>query len=349
MKKKRGIISIVLISIIAIIFIIPLVYMVSTSLKPKSEVLQDTISLIGSRVTTENYERAWNAFPFARYMFNSIFVGLATTALTVFTSAMAAYAFARLKFKGRDKVFFVYLSTLMVPIQVKAMEADGKSYSPGLTQQVVPDGITAIQASLMITLKETCSAVNRMNVKKEDHIMIVGDGPVGLCFLSNLICEGYTDVQMIGNRDSSLKIAEKIGAKAVCNNHGSVQKDEFLKKEKGKVTLYLDTIGSLATIDQGMKIIAQEGKIAVYGLRTGNELKLDISKMRNFTVQFVQWPIETEEMKTHDQIAEAILKGEINTDLLISHVLPVERFQEGFDAIKEKRALKVALLFGGDM
>ena len=118
MKKKRGIISIVLISIIAIIFIIPLVYMVSTSLKPKSEVLQDTISLIGSRVTTENYERAWNAFPFARYMFNSIFVGLATTALTVFTSAMAAYAFARLKFKGRDKVFFVYLSTLMVPIQV---------------------------------------------------------------------------------------------------------------------------------------------------------------------------------------------------------------------------------------
>ena len=107
MKKKRGIVSIVLISIIAVIFIIPLIYMFSTSLKPKSEVLQNTLSLIGSRVTAENYERAWNAFPFARYMFNSIFVGLATTALTVFTSAMAAYAFARLKFKGRDKVFFV--------------------------------------------------------------------------------------------------------------------------------------------------------------------------------------------------------------------------------------------------
>lgn len=81
--------------------------MVSTSLKPKSEVLQDTISLIGSRVTTENYERAWNAFPFARYMFNSIFVGLATTALTVFTSAMAAYAFARLKFKEEIRCFCI--------------------------------------------------------------------------------------------------------------------------------------------------------------------------------------------------------------------------------------------------
>lgn len=58
MKEKRGIISIVFISIIAVIFIIPLIYMVSTSLKPKSEVLQNTVSLIGSRITTENYERA---------------------------------------------------------------------------------------------------------------------------------------------------------------------------------------------------------------------------------------------------------------------------------------------------
>ena len=50
----------------------------------------------------------------------------------------------------------------------------------------------------------------------------------------------------------------------------------------------------------------------------------------------------------YELVAEAILNGELNTDLLISHVFPVERFQEGFDAIKEKRALKVALLFGGD-
>ena len=115
MKKKRGIVSIVFISIIAVIFIIPLIYMVSTSLKPKSEVLQNTVSLIGSRITTENYERAWNAFPFARYMFNSIFVGLATTALTVFTSAMAAYAFARLKFKEKNIVFTLFLSLMMIP------------------------------------------------------------------------------------------------------------------------------------------------------------------------------------------------------------------------------------------
>lgn len=97
-----------------------------------------------------------------------------------------------------------------------------------------------------------------------------------------------------------------------------------------------------------MKIICTGGQDCSIWSADWKELKVDISQMRNFTVQFVQWPIETEEMKTHDQIAEAILKGEINTDLLISHVLPVEKFQEGLNAIKEKRALKVALLFGGD-
>ena len=117
-NKKKQIISVVLISAVAVIFIIPLVYMISTSLKPKEEVLRDTAALLGSYLDFSNYARAWNAFPFGRYLFNSIFVGLVTTALTLVTSAMAAYAFARLRFRGRDKLFFAYLATLMVPLQV---------------------------------------------------------------------------------------------------------------------------------------------------------------------------------------------------------------------------------------
>lgn len=118
MKRKKQALSIVLISLVTVLFLIPLVYMVSTSLKPKAEVLQNTTALVGSSIVSENYVRAWNAFPFGRYLFNSIFVGVATTAVTVITSAMAAYAFARLKFRGRDKLFFAYLATLMVPLQV---------------------------------------------------------------------------------------------------------------------------------------------------------------------------------------------------------------------------------------
>lgn len=116
--SKSQVLSIVLIAFVSALFLVPLLYMLTTSLKPKEEVLQNTVSLFGSRLAFENYKRAWTAFPFGRYLFNSIFVGVATAFLTVLTSAMAAYAFARLKFKNRDKLFFVYLATLMVPLQV---------------------------------------------------------------------------------------------------------------------------------------------------------------------------------------------------------------------------------------
>lgn len=118
-KLRRGqIVSIVAIAVVGALFLTPLLYMLTTSLKPKKEVLQNTVSLFGSYFAVENYTRAWTAFPFGKYLFNSILVGLVTSLLTVITSAMAAYAFARLKFKHRDGIFFIYLATLMVPLQV---------------------------------------------------------------------------------------------------------------------------------------------------------------------------------------------------------------------------------------
>ncbi len=62
-----------------------------------------------------NYIKAWNVIPFARFYLNSIFVVTLTTAGQVATSAMAAYAFARLRFPGRDQMFFSYLATMMIP------------------------------------------------------------------------------------------------------------------------------------------------------------------------------------------------------------------------------------------
>ena len=67
------------------------------------------------KVEWENYPRAWKAIPFARGYINSLFVTICVTLGQVITSSMAAYAFARLHFPGRDKLFMAYLSTLMIP------------------------------------------------------------------------------------------------------------------------------------------------------------------------------------------------------------------------------------------
>ena len=67
---------------------------------------------------TDSFRKAWGAMPFGRFYLNSIFVAIAATVGQVLTSALAAYAFARLHFPGRDKIFFAYIATMMIPVAV---------------------------------------------------------------------------------------------------------------------------------------------------------------------------------------------------------------------------------------
>lgn len=67
------------------------------------------------RLRFGNYAEAWSQAPFARYYFNTIFVTLFVVAGVLVTSSLAAYAFARMKFWGRDNIFLIFLSMMMVP------------------------------------------------------------------------------------------------------------------------------------------------------------------------------------------------------------------------------------------
>ena len=98
--------------------ILPFLWMISTSLKSYNSIfifnLAD-IRWIPKPVYWKNYIDVWKVVPFARFYLNSIFVCVAVTFGQVATSALAAYAFARLRFPGRDKLFFAYLATMMIP------------------------------------------------------------------------------------------------------------------------------------------------------------------------------------------------------------------------------------------
>ena len=120
MKQKllvKIILYIVLISG-SIIMLMPFIWMLSTSLKDAGEVFTFPPKWIPSPVKWENYINAWNSVPFGMFFINSIIVAIAVTFGQVFNSSLAAFAFARLTFWGRDKLFLAYLGTMMVPGQV---------------------------------------------------------------------------------------------------------------------------------------------------------------------------------------------------------------------------------------
>jgi multiple sugar transport system permease protein len=95
-----------LVGLLALVMVAPFLYMMSISLMGEVEVL---------RWPPQNYAGALRALPFGRFFLNSAIVATSVAVAQVLTSAMAAYAFARLRFPGRDRLFLVFLSVLMVP------------------------------------------------------------------------------------------------------------------------------------------------------------------------------------------------------------------------------------------
>jgi multiple sugar transport system permease protein len=117
-RRTRSAISHTLLIIVAIIFLSPLLYAVATSLKPADEVFTPAPHLFGSEIRWQNYADAFKFAPFGRYFLNSLFVAVVGTLVVLAASSLSAYAFARLRFWGRDQLFVVFLGTLMVPQEV---------------------------------------------------------------------------------------------------------------------------------------------------------------------------------------------------------------------------------------
>jgi multiple sugar transport system permease protein len=117
-RKILRIIAYIILTFGALTMIIPFLWMISTSLKFLREVFTFPPSFFGERLVWENYLKISDRFPFGLFFLNSIKVTFIVVAVQLLTSAMAGFAFARLKFPFRDSIFTLYLATLMVPYHV---------------------------------------------------------------------------------------------------------------------------------------------------------------------------------------------------------------------------------------
>lgn len=111
-----GLYSILVLGLLVVLT--PFIWMLSTSLQSMEQALSVDLIFIPENPQWSNYLQVWEVLPFARLSLNSFIVSISVTFIQVSFSAMAAYAFARLKWRGRDTLFFLYLSSLMLPMQV---------------------------------------------------------------------------------------------------------------------------------------------------------------------------------------------------------------------------------------
>jgi multiple sugar transport system permease protein len=110
-----------LVAILCFLFLVPFLWQLSTSLKPTHEVLLIPIKWIPSRVVLDNYVEAWEYARFGRYVKNTVVVTVLNVIGHLLVGAFVGFGFARMRFPGRDVLFIVVLSTMMIPFHVKAV------------------------------------------------------------------------------------------------------------------------------------------------------------------------------------------------------------------------------------
>lgn len=117
-RTVKSVISHVLLLIVAFIMVFPFLWMVATALKPASEVFSVPPRILGSTLRFQNFVDAWNYLPFGRFIVNGLVVSGLGTLIVLISSSLAAFAFSRLRWRGRDGVFLIYLGTLMIPQEI---------------------------------------------------------------------------------------------------------------------------------------------------------------------------------------------------------------------------------------
>lgn len=118
MKSIRTLFGYLTLIIIAISMLIPFFAMVSLSFSANNGIFSYPPSLLPKKFTFWNYVDVFSSIPVAKYFFNSLIVASITTIGQVIISALAGYAFAKIKFKGSDFLFLIILITMMIPPQV---------------------------------------------------------------------------------------------------------------------------------------------------------------------------------------------------------------------------------------
>jgi multiple sugar transport system permease protein len=105
--------------ILAVIcLIVPFLWMLSGAFKDSLEAVEIPPHFLPSKYNFDNFREIEKYFPMYKFLFNSVFVSVTTTILQVFVCAMSAFVFAKIRFKGNNTLFLIYLITMMIPFQV---------------------------------------------------------------------------------------------------------------------------------------------------------------------------------------------------------------------------------------
>lgn len=113
--KPSRIVIFLALFLIALLMVVPFIWMISSSFKMDKDIFEYPIKWIPEVFRVSNYVEVWTEIPFLQYYLNTLKLAILITGGRLLTCSLAAFSFSKLEYPGRDKIFFIYLATLMIP------------------------------------------------------------------------------------------------------------------------------------------------------------------------------------------------------------------------------------------
>lgn len=254
----------------------------------------------------------------------------------------------RAKLRNTPQYYTGYgaFSELALVADYQAMVADGMTnvLPNHLAEQVVPASIDPAKALMIITLKEVYSALKRFGVTKDSSVVVNGCGPVGQTMVKFCKVIGVKNLIATDIDDVRLAAGKKMGADIPVNPNKTPLANVVRETFPEGVDIFLDAVGNNQLINQGLDLVKFNGKVAVYGISPQYKAMIDWERAPyNWVLQFIQLPTFQEEAAVHDEVVNMVLDSSIDLDDFVSHVMPVEDYERGFDLVRGRHGLKVSL------
>jgi len=208
-------------------------------------------------------------------------------------------------------------------------------------QQVVPSDFDPDLVGVFITYKETLSSLYSLGVRPGSSLLILGSGPVGLNFTLGAKLIGAHPVVVTGRRREPLDRALAYGADAVINTTVEDTVEAVRDYTGGAgVEFAVEAIGNWQALREGMRALATDGVMGIYGVASEPQATLDWS---GAAAGVTLTRIRPREDQVHQQVLDQLRLGLVDLKGQVSHRLPFDQIQAGVELIRQKHATKVVL------
>ena len=213
-------------------------------------------------------------------------------------------------------------------------------------QQVIPEGIDPVEATVLITVKETLSSLRIANLTSGQSLLIFGSGPVGMSFALCGKMLGASPVVLVGRRDERLKQTLDFGVDAVINasEEDVVQRARELSGGAG-FDLVIEAVGNYELINRAVKTVARRGTVGLYGVPP-----VPRDKFQQFQLDYRGTPgnwslsfLNPDEPSTHEVVCGWAKHGLLPVKRFITHTMSLGEIHRAYELIKVGNAIKIVL------